>query len=41
MQSPGLWGIEDDSDDAYLDETYAEEQSTLWDMLAALGLERP
>ena len=29
LQSPGLWGIESDSDDAYLTEVFKEECATL------------
>ena len=31
--SPGIWSIEDDSDNGYLDEVYAEEVETLKEML--------
>lgn len=37
--SPGLWGIESDSDAAYLDDVYAQECDILTDMLTALGYE--
>ena len=36
IKSPGLWGIESDSGQAYFDEVYAEERATLFDMLASL-----
>lgn len=38
LTSPGLWGIESDSDDAYLDQVFAEECDTLVAMLGALGV---
>jgi len=38
VTSPGLWGIESDSDESYLDDVYAEECESLADMLAALGV---
>jgi len=34
--SPGLWGIESDSDEAYFDEVYEEERRTLIDMFDSL-----
>jgi hypothetical protein len=34
--SPGLWGIESDSGDAYFQEVYQEERAILIDMLASL-----
>ena len=37
ITSPGLWGIEDDSDQEYLNEVFEEERATLLDMLKALG----
>jgi predicted RND superfamily exporter protein len=37
IESPGLWGIEDDSGDDYFDEVYGEELSTLGEMLHELG----
>lgn len=37
VTSPGLWGIEDDSDADYLRDVGAEEVSTLTGMLEALG----
>lgn len=36
LRSPGLWGIETDSDDSYLAEVGAEEVTQLRDMLAEL-----
>lgn len=38
MESPGLWGIEDDSGDDYFDDVFHDEAETLADMLAALGV---
>jgi hypothetical protein len=38
VESPGLWGIESDSDEAYLDEVYAEECGNLAEMLKTLGV---
>ena len=38
ITSPGLWGIESDSDDAYLDEIFSGECDSLAAMLAALGV---
>jgi hypothetical protein len=37
LESPGLWGIENDSGEEYLAEVFAEECSTLRDDLKALG----
>lgn len=36
VTSPGLWGIEDDSGDAYFSEVFQEERKTLVDMLESL-----
>jgi hypothetical protein len=36
LLSPGLWGIESDSSDAYLQEVYREERDILVEMLAFL-----
>ena len=36
LMSPGLWGIESDSSDAYLQEVYREERDILVEMLAFL-----
>jgi hypothetical protein len=36
LLSPGLWGIESDSGDAYLQEVYREERGILVEMLASL-----
>jgi hypothetical protein len=33
LESPGCWGIEDDSGEDFLNEVYAEEKATLLDML--------
>jgi hypothetical protein len=38
VESPGLWGIESDSDPSYLDEVFHEEAQTLRDMLAQLNV---
>lgn len=38
VTSPGLWGIDADSDDAYLDEVFADECENLAVMLQALGV---
>ncbi len=38
IESPGLWGIEDDSGEAYFAETAADELGTLLDMLAELNV---
>lgn len=38
VTSPGLWGIDADSDDAYLDEVFADECENLAAMLEALGV---
>lgn len=37
--SPGLWGIESDSDESYFDEVYADERDVLREILAAIGIE--
>lgn len=37
ITSPGLWGIEDDSDESYFAEVYRNELDTLCDMLKELG----
>ena len=34
--SPGLWGIESDSDEAYLNSVFEDEKETLLDMLESL-----
>jgi len=36
IESPGLWGVESDSDEDYLDSVFQEECDTLADMLAEL-----
>jgi hypothetical protein len=36
LMSPGLWSIESDSGDAYLQEVYREERDILIEMLASL-----
>ena len=38
VESPGLWGIESDSDPDYLDEVFAEEAQTLRGILAELNV---
>jgi hypothetical protein len=38
IESPGLWGVESDSDENYLDTIFQEEIDTLADMLSALGV---
>ena len=38
IESPGLWGVESDSDEDYLESIFQEECDTLADMLAALGV---
>lgn len=38
IESPGLWGIESDSDKDYLQEIYAEECNILADMLQTMGM---
>ena len=38
VESPGLWGIESDSDAGYLDEVFHEEVRILRDMLAQLNV---
>jgi hypothetical protein len=37
VESPGVWGVESDSDKAYIDEIFAEECSVLAEMIEALG----
>lgn len=38
VESPGLWGVESDSDEGYLDSVFQEEIDTLTDMLTELGV---
>ena len=38
IESPGLWSIESDSDESYLQEVYAEECAQLAEMLVTLGV---
>lgn len=38
ITSPGLWGIDGDSDDGYLDEVFADECDNLAALLQALGV---
>jgi hypothetical protein len=38
VTSPGLFGIESDSDEAYLDEVFADECASLAAMLGAIGV---
>lgn len=37
LQSPGLWGIESDSDDDYLNEVFQEERAQLIENLKKMG----
>ena len=37
ITSPGLWGIEDDPDESYLEEIYQEQKDELAEMLRELG----
>jgi len=37
ITSPGLWGIESDSEESYFDEVYIEEKEELSSMLRTLG----
>lgn len=39
IESPGLWGIEDDSGDEHLKDVYRDELSTLYEMLKELKVE--
>ena len=39
IHSPGLWGIEDDFGDEYLDSVYADECDVLASMLTEMGME--
>lgn len=41
VTSPGLWGIESDSDADYFEDVFREEQLVLRDMLGELGIEIP
>ena len=38
IESPGVWGIETDSGEDYLDSVFQEESAILADMLAELGV---
>ena len=38
IHSPGLWGIESDSDQSHIDEVYADECDQLAEMLTAMGI---
>jgi hypothetical protein len=38
IESPGLWGIESDSGEDYLESVFQEESTILADMLAELGV---
>ena len=38
IESPGLWGIESDSDPEYLDQVFSEEAETLRGILAQLNV---
>ena len=37
LTSPGIWGVESDSDAAYIAEIYADEKTQLRDALKAIG----
>lgn len=37
MQSPGLWGVESDSGEAYFNEIFEEEKAMLLDMISKLA----
>lgn len=39
VESPGLWGIQTNSDDTYFDEVFRDEADILEDMLTTLGVE--
>jgi hypothetical protein len=39
IESPGLWGIESDSGNDYLESVFQEESEILADMLAELGVQ--
>lgn len=39
IESPGLWGVEDDSDDKYLDEIFENEKDILLEILEKLNVE--
>lgn len=39
VESPGLWGVESDSDDDYVHEIFKEESRTLEQMLTKMGME--
>jgi len=39
VESPGLWGLQTNSDAAYFDEVFTEECATLEHMLTTLGVE--
>lgn len=41
IESPGLWGIEDDSGETYFESVYVEELGQLQDMLEELGVQDP
>ena len=41
VRTPGLWGIESDSDQSYIAEVGKEEQAELAEMLEALNVEPP
>lgn len=38
IESPGLWGVESDSGEEYLQSVFSEESETLADMLGELGV---
>lgn len=39
FESPGLWGVEDDSDDSYFEEIAGDERYILREMLEALNVD--
>jgi len=39
IESPGLWGIEDDSGEDYFNEVFEEEKETLIQMLETMGMQ--
>ena len=39
FESPGLWGIESDSEQSYLEEVFEEEKGVLKDLLQELNVE--
>ena len=39
ISTPGVWGVESDNEDIYVDTLYEEELKLLSDMLEAIGLQ--